>query len=554
MAPVLRKKPPKLSTQSHSLDSDTGHHPDSLVRTISDCQLGGGQGRCQAPDWLKRSKDKLGETPKYLIRTGSMKSRDIKEEYEAGDRQSLTLPASNYASYVLQAGCFMWTGRAYYKDSYIVQRREGTTVAREKYSTVEPKTTDNGETLQKCYVKPSLPEKKKSSTQDSSIKEKKDLIYNKLVEEKSLQTKDTPEHIFKEKCSSIKSETEFKRADESLNDDIRMINRGQMKQSEKQSGGTIKCCKEIRSSRKEYTKKDKIKDGKYSENTKRSAENKVDTFEGLKGEKESERDRYCESDYEQRYEVAVENCDLFTLEKKVNILDNLKHEVESESDKYSESDHSYDKYRPEVLYENCGPFMQENTLPTLERIQPMTSKKTPAELLDRMRDKIRDLVEKQFEVDYSIVVNEMIAKDIATKLSYFANEREVEKFSLHVEEFDSVHCLILGLAGRLAKAEQNILESDQATEQLVAAERKREKLAAQLSEAQWIKDNIDRRARKVCRSIERYLGDEDLEKFKLFMIEKEKLISDSKELSDKMRLSKKQLIELELGERWGKLY
>eukprot|EP00092_Neocalanus_flemingeri_P003346 GFUD01003584.1.p1 GENE.GFUD01003584.1~~GFUD01003584.1.p1 ORF type:complete len:566 (+),score=179.34 GFUD01003584.1:53-1699(+) len=548
MAPVLRKKPPKLSTQSHSLDSDTGHHPDSLVRTISDCQLGGGQGRCQAPDWLKRSKDKLGETPKYLIRTGSMKSRDIKEEYEAGDRQSLTLPASNYASYVLQAGCFMWTGRAYYKDSYIVQRREGTTVAREKYSTVEPKTTDNGETLQKCYVKPSLPEKKKSSTQDSSIKEKKDMIYNKLVEEKSLHTKDTSEVL-----KSIKSERGFKRADESLNDDIRMTNRDQMKQSEKQPGGTIKSCTENISSRKEHAKKEKRKDGKYSENTKCPGEKNVENFEGLKCESESE--RYCESDYEQRKEVPVENCDLFTFEKKVNILDNLKHEVESESDKYSESDHSYDKYRPEVLYENCGPFMQENTLPTLERIQPMTSKKTPAELLDRMRDKIRDLVEKQFEVDYAIVVNEMIAKDIATKLSYFANEREVEKFSLHVEEFDSVHCLILGLAGRLAKAEQNILEeSDQATEQLGAAERKREKLAAQLSEAQWIKDNIDRRARKVCRSIERYLGDEDLEKFKLFMIEKEKLISDSKELSDKMRLSKKQLIELELGERWGKLY
>merc|ERR1712096_405231 len=106
--------------------------------------------------------------------------------------------------------------------------------------------------------------------------------------------------------------------------------------------------------------------------------------------------------------------------------------------------------------------------------------------------------------------------------------------------------------GRLAKVEENILQQKtggQEGEKEEEKERKREKLAAQLSEAQWIKDNIDRRARKVLRSISRYLGEEDLEKFKLFINKKEKLIYDRKELSDKMRLSKKQMMELELEER-----
>ena len=60
---------------------------------------------------------------------------------------------------------------------------------------------------------------------------------------------------------------------------------------------------------------------------------------------------------------------------------------------------------------------------------------------------------------------------------------------------------------------------------------------------------------QVFRSIERYLGQEDLERFKLFLIEKKKLLSDSKELCDKLSLGKTQLSMLECrGEsRSGKL-
>ena len=139
-------------------------------------------------------------------------------------------------------------------------------------------------------------------------------------------------------------------------------------------------------------------------------------------------------------------------------------------------------------------FMQKDSLPRLERIKKEINKKSAGGLLKRMRDKISDLVEKQFKVDYKIVLNDNTWKDIASKLSYFASEREKEKFLLHVEEFDSVTCLILGLAGRLAKTEQDI---GQGNERKLAEERKREKLAAQLAEALRIKENIDKRSTKV---------------------------------------------------------
>ena len=53
---------------------------------------------------------------------------------------------------------------------------------------------------------------------------------------------------------------------------------------------------------------------------------------------------------------------------------------------------------------------------------------------------------------------------------------------------------------------------------------------------------------QVLRSIDRYLGEEEMEHFKFFINEKEKLLSDKKELGDKLKLCKKQLRELELGE------
>merc|ERR1712008_267779 len=60
----------------------------------------------------------------YLIRTGSMKSKDIKHANPVKDRDFTTMPGSHYASYLLQAGCFLWKGRTFQKDSYIVQRKE----------------------------------------------------------------------------------------------------------------------------------------------------------------------------------------------------------------------------------------------------------------------------------------------------------------------------------------------------------------------------------------------------------------------------------------------
>ena len=64
-----------------------------------------------------------------------------------------------------------------------------------------------------------------------------------------------------------------------------------------------------------------------------------------------------------------------------------------------------------------------------------------------------------------------------------------------------MHSLVLGLAVRLAKAEENIellkYYNSEKYADVILLVRKREKLVEQLAEAQWIKQNIDRRSKKV---------------------------------------------------------
>ena len=73
--------------------------------------------------------------------------------------------------------------------------------------------------------------------------------------------------------------------------------------------------------------------------------------------------------------------------------------------------------------------MQKELMPGLDIIKKKSLRKTPDDLLKRMRDRISDLVEKQFDVDHKIVINSMVGKEIVKNLSYYASEREKEKMS-----------------------------------------------------------------------------------------------------------------------------
>ena len=80
-----------------------------LCRTLSDfrgrkCRESDNPKEGLGEEALRRSKRELGgESPKFLVRTGSLKTRSMLEREEKREGGS--------TCYMLQSGCYLWTGR-----------------------------------------------------------------------------------------------------------------------------------------------------------------------------------------------------------------------------------------------------------------------------------------------------------------------------------------------------------------------------------------------------------------------------------------------------------
>lgn len=72
-------------------------------------------------------------------------------------------------------------------------------------------------------------------------------------------------------------------------------------------------------------------------------------------------------------------------------------------------------------------------------------------------------------------------------------------------------------------------------------EGKRKKLAEQLDEAKRLKENIDRRSATVSSFLHQYLNEEQYADYDHFVKMKAKLIMDSREISDKIKLGEEQI-------------
>ena len=63
----------------------------------------------------------------------------------------------------------------------------------------------------------------------------------------------------------------------------------------------------------------------------------------------------------------------------------------------------------------------------------------------------------------------------------------------------------------------------------------------QLNEAKRLKESIDRRSSAVSQFLRKYLGDDDYADYDHFVKMKSKLIMDSKEINDKVKLGEEQM-------------
>jgi len=166
-------------------------------------------------------------------------------------------------------------------------------------------------------------------------------------------------------------------------------------------------------------------------------------------------------------------------------------------------------------------------------------KKKKEELISRISTKLEVLRAELTNLKTETKTNEEVGRQITVKVMQVAQPNECEKYKLHVEEIDKITSLLLGLAARLARAENAFaLCTDQSEKEQLRV--KRDKLADQLEEAKKLKQNIDKRSFTVLSMLRKYLSEQLLANYDKFIKTKARLIMETRQLNDKVALSEEQ--------------
>ncbi|XP_044014440.1 protein Shroom isoform X2 [Aphidius gifuensis] len=166
------------------------------------------------------------------------------------------------------------------------------------------------------------------------------------------------------------------------------------------------------------------------------------------------------------------------------------------------------------------------------------------ELVLRLDRKVIVLRAEQEAVKEEVEMNDALGAKVTTKISAVARPVESSKFRLHIEEIGKITSLLLGLSGRLARAENALYGMSDDHPEKKILESKRDKLLEQLEEAKILKINIDKRSVNVSSILLKYLNDDEFADYQHFINMKTKLIMDGREIQDKVKLGEEQLAAL----------
>ncbi|XP_051175385.1 protein Shroom isoform X2 [Leptopilina boulardi] len=198
------------------------------------------------------------------------------------------------------------------------------------------------------------------------------------------------------------------------------------------------------------------------------------------------------------------------------------------------------RYSQEVT-EDTLPIKDEPTTVIMDNVDLRQKKE---ELVIRLDKKLVVLRAEQEAVREEGELNEALGARVAKQVAAVARPAEISKYRLHVEEVGKITSLLLGLSGRLARAENALhgMSADHAERKVL--ESKRDKLIDQLEEAKILKGNIDKRSVNVSAILSKYLNDEEFIDYQHFINMKAKLIMDGREIQDKVKLGEEQLVAL----------
>lgn len=186
----------------------------------------------------------------------------------------------------------------------------------------------------------------------------------------------------------------------------------------------------------------------------------------------------------------------------------------------------------------------------LEASQPFQDhqqlNKRKEELVKSIGRKLEILRAEQEAIKEEQRLNQELGSEVTSLVEKRASHSQSDKYKLHVEEIHKITSLLLGLSGRLARAENALrtLGSDTDPEEKRILESKRDKLSEQLEEAKRLKENIDRRAVQVSKVLNQYLTEDEYADYDHFIKMKAKLIMDAREIDDKIKLGEEQQLAL----------
>ncbi|KAK2715033.1 hypothetical protein QYM36_009881 [Artemia franciscana] len=168
------------------------------------------------------------------------------------------------------------------------------------------------------------------------------------------------------------------------------------------------------------------------------------------------------------------------------------------------------------------------------------------DLVKRLDKKLEILRLERQAIHEDMSSNEKLGKEVSSRVAEVATSGERNKVALHVLEVEKITALLLGLAGRLARA-QNALASlgeNVDSQEKTVLESKRDKLMEQLEEARVLKLSIEKRSRNVSTLLLKYFTQEEYADYEHFVTMKAKLAVDAREIEEKIKLGEEQLMAL----------
>ncbi|CAD7077697.1 unnamed protein product [Hermetia illucens] len=184
-------------------------------------------------------------------------------------------------------------------------------------------------------------------------------------------------------------------------------------------------------------------------------------------------------------------------------------------------------------------FSQEVTLVNGGDCGDLMKKKE--ELINRLTKKLLVLSKEQTTIAEESSTNDQLGSELATKVAEKLRPIDATKFRAYIDDVGHITMLLLSLSGRLARVENTLHNNIENSAEKKILEVKRDRLAEQLEEAKRLKEDIDRRGTIVSKILEKNLAADENADYDYFINMKAKLIVDSREIADKIKVSEEQL-------------